>query len=150
MIYFFMIVVAVAMDQLTKYWAVTYLMPQKNLDFIPGFLGFHYTENTGAAFSILRDKQLLLIIITLLIIMVLLGMLTRAIKLNDPLIVKLSYVMIISGAIGNFIDRARLNFVVDFFEFKFFDFPIFNVADIFVVCGVILLGYATIFLKYEF
>lgn len=150
MIYFLMILAAVALDQVTKYWAVTYLMPQRNMDFIPGFLGFHYTENTGAAFSILRDKQLLLIIVTLLIIMALLGMMTKAIKVNDPLIVKLSYVMIIAGAIGNFIDRARLNFVVDFFEFKFINFPIFNVADIFVVCGVILLGYATIFMKYEF
>lgn len=150
MIYFLMILAAVAVDQVTKYWAVTYLMPQRNMDFIPGFLGFHYTENTGAAFSILRDKQLLLIIVTLLIIMALLGMMTKAIKVNDPLIVKLSYVMIIAGAIGNFIDRARLNFVVDFFEFKFINFPIFNVADIFVVCGVILLGYATIFMKYEF
>lgn len=150
MIYFLMILAAVAADQLTKYWAVTYLMPQKNLDFIPGFLGFHYTENTGAAFSILKDKQLLLIIVTLLIIVALLGMMTKAVKVNDPLIVKLSYVMIISGAIGNFIDRARLNYVVDFLEFKFINFPIFNVADIFVVCGVVLLGYATIFLKYEF
>lgn len=150
MIYFFMILVAVGVDQLTKYWAVTHLMPQKSMEFVPGVLGFHYTENTGAAFSILRDKQLLLIIITLLIIAVLLGMMTKAIKISDPMIVKLSYMLIISGALGNFIDRARLNYVVDFFEFKFINFPIFNVADILVVCGVILLGYATIFLKYEF
>ncbi len=150
MVYYVMIVAAVILDQLTKYWAVHQLLPVRSMEFIPGFLGFHYTENTGAAFSILRDKQLLLILVTLLIIVLLLGMMTKAVRAGDPVVVKLSYMLIIAGAIGNFIDRARLNYVVDFFEFKFMNFPIFNVADIFVVCGVILLGYAAIFMKYEF
>lgn len=150
MIYIFLIGAAVALDQMTKYWAVHELMPKKSMEFIPGLLGFRYAENTGAAFSMLRDKQLLLILVTLLIIAVLCGLMVKSIKAGEPLVVKMSYVLILSGAIGNFIDRVRLNYVVDFLEFKFINFPIFNIADICVVCGVILLGYAAIILKYEF
>lgn len=150
MLYFLAVFIAVVVDQITKWWAVEHLLPVKSIPFIPGILGFHYTENTGAAFSILRDKQLLLIIVTLLIITGMLGMMVKAIKDEAPFIVRAAYVLIISGAIGNFIDRVRLNYVVDFLEFQFISFPIFNVADIFVVLGVIFFGYATLFMKYEF
>lgn len=140
----------IGLDQLTKKWAVTYLMGQGPKSVLGPILGLRYAENTGAAFSILRDKQLLLIGVTFLIMLGMVGLLYKAVKTNQHWVVKWAYTLIISGAIGNFIDRVRLDYVVDFFEFKFIDFPIFNVADIFVVVGVGLLAIATLFLKYEF
>lgn len=150
MIYFISIVALIAADQWSKYWAIGALMNQPSREFIKGFLGFRYTENTGAAFSILRDQQLLLIVLTFLILAGMTGYLIKAVKTNAPTPVKIAFVFVISGAIGNFIDRIRLNYVVDFLEFKFIDFPIFNIADVCVVAGVILLAYSTIFLKYDF
>jgi signal peptidase II len=138
------------MDQVTKSWAVNTLMEKGSMPFINGLLGFRYAENTGAAFSILRDKQLLLILMTSVIIMGLIGFMVKAIRMDEHVVVKLSYMLIVSGAIGNLIDRVRLNFVIDFMEFKFIQFPIFNIADVCVVTGVSLLIIATLFLKYDF
>ena len=150
MIYFIGIGFLIAMDQVTKSWAVNTLMEKGSMPFINGLLGFRYAENTGAAFSILRDKQLLLILMTSVIIMGLIGFMVKAIRMDEHVVVKLSYMLIVSGAIGNLIDRVRLNFVIDFMEFKFIQFPIFNIADVCVVTGVSLLIIATLFLKYDF
>ncbi len=150
MIYLISIVALIVADQWSKYWAIGALMNQPSSEFIKGFLGFRYTENTGAAFSILRDQQLLLILLTFLILAGMAGYLVKAIRTDAPIVVKIAFVFVIAGAIGNFIDRVRLNFVVDFLEFKFIDFPIFNIADVCVVVGVILLAFSTIFLKYDF
>ncbi len=150
MIYLLSMILLIGADQWTKWLAVKHLMGQPAKPFIPGILGFRYAENTGAAFSILRDQQLLLILLTLIILVGMSGYLFKAIKTDAHVVVKLAYVGIIAGAIGNFIDRVRLNYVVDFLEFRFMNFPIFNIADVCVVVGVILLSIATLFLKYEF
>lgn len=150
MIYLISILSLIGLDQLTKIWAVNTLMNQPPQIFIPGLLGFRYVRNTGAAFSILRDQQLLLIIVTFLILAGMTGYMIKAIKADAPKVVKLAYVLVISGAIGNFIDRARLNYVIDFLEFKFIKFPIFNIADVLIVVGVIFLSWAILFLKYDF
>lgn len=150
MIYFITIIALIGIDQLTKIWAVDALMHKGPQGFIDGFLGFRYVENTGAAFSILKDQQLLLILITFVILAGMIGYMIKAIKTEAPIVVKLAYISIISGAVGNFIDRARLNYVIDFLEFKFIRFPVFNVADVLVVVGVILLSYAILFMKYDF
>ncbi len=148
--YLIAIVVLIGADQWTKYLAVTHLMGQPPKAWIPHVLGFRYAENTGAAFSILRDQQLLLIVLTFLIMAMMFGFMYKAIKTEAHWVVKWAYVLILSGAIGNFIDRVRLDYVIDFLEFKFITFPIFNIADVCVVVGVILLGFSTVFLKYDF
>jgi len=150
MIYFLGIAVLIVLDQLSKYWAVGSLIGKGGLGFIPGLLGFRYVENTGAAFSILRDKQLLLILLTTVMIAGLIGFLIKAVRTETTFVVKIAYTLLISGAIGNLIDRVRLDYVVDFLEFRFIQFPIFNLADVFVVVGVSLLIFATLFLKYDF
>lgn len=148
--YYLGMVVLLVMDQLTKIWAVNNLMGKSASTLIPGILGLRYTENTGAAFSILREKQLLLILLTSVIIVGLMGYMVKAMRTDTHIVVKISYMLLISGAIGNLIDRVRLNYVIDFLEFKFIQFPIFNVADVCVVVGVSLLAIATVFLKYDF
>jgi len=148
-LYFLLSAVLIIIDQLTKSWAIHTLMGNPPVTVIPHFLGFRYIENTGAAFSLLSGKQMTLILITFVILGAVFGLLFRAIRAGEHWVVCLSYSMIIAGAIGNFIDRVRFNYVVDFLEFKFINFPIFNVADMAIVGGVILLALATLFLDYN-
>ncbi|OJV62542.1 MAG: signal peptidase II [Clostridiales bacterium 38-18] len=150
MLYFVGVIVLLVLDQITKHYAVSQLIGKGQVDFIPNLLGFRYTENTGAAFSILREKQLLLILLTSVVIVALIGYFIKAIRTDVHMVVRISYMMIIAGAVGNLIDRVRLNYVIDFLEFRFMSFPIFNIADVCVVVGVILLAIAALFLKYEF
>lgn len=150
MLFFLGIIALIVADQVTKLWAVNHLLGKGALPWIDGLLGFRYTQNTGAAFSILREKQLLLILMTSVIIVGLIGFMIKALRTDTHVVVKWAYMLIISGAIGNLIDRVRFNYVIDFLEFRFINFPIFNIADICVVAGVSLLALATFFLKYDF
>ena len=150
MLYLIGIIILIGLDQLSKYWAISALIGKGALGFIPGLLGFRYVENTGAAFSILRDKQLLLILLTTVMIAGLIGFLIKSIRTETTIVVKMAYTLLIAGAIGNLIDRVRLDYVVDFLEFRFIQFPIFNLADVFVTVGVSLLIFATLFMKYDF
>jgi signal peptidase II len=149
MIYIILIAACVALDQLSKYLVQTKLQELGSVPIIENVFHLTYARNTGAAFSILRDKQLLLILFTFLAIAMLMGLLLKNIKLSGNLVVNYSLVFIIGGAIGNLIDRMRLNYVIDFFDFRLINFAIFNVADMFVVCGAVLLGYAVLVLKAE-
>ena len=135
------VVLLVGIDQLTKYLAVMYVKPHGTVNIISvsgkEWLNFTYTENTGAAFSILKDKQVFLIVLTSVIILgVIILMLTKRIK-------KTSYIwcfsFIIAGGIGNLIDRIVNNYVVDFIDFRIVKFAIFNFADICAVIGTLLL-----------
>jgi len=148
--YIILSVIILIADQLSKNWAVINLKNQGNIALIPGFIGLRYVENTGAAFSILSDKQLILIVVTFLILGALTGLFIKALKSDEILMVKIAYSLTIAGATGNFIDRIRQNYVVDFFKFEFVNFPIFNVADIAIVAGIGLLAIATLFYHYEF
>lgn len=122
-------------DRLTKIYAVNNLM-EKNID--GKVFNLTYLENRGAAFGILQDKRLIFIILTTTIVIYLLYYFIKNIK-TSPMILNLSLAMIISGAIGNFYDRLIQGYVVDFIEFSFVRFPVFNVADILVTAGCALM-----------
>lgn len=138
--YFIIIALVFIIDQLSKYLTVIYLKPIKSYPIITNIFHLTYAENTGAAFSILRDKQLLLIISTLIIIIGLIFYLIRNLK-TDQVFLKLSLSLIIGGALGNLIDRVRLNYVVDMLDFTLINFAIFNMADVFVVSGAVIFAY---------
>lgn len=146
MIYIIIIVACVALDQLSKYFVQIKLQELGSVPIIENVFHLTYARNTGAAFSILKDKQLLLILFTFLAIAMLIGLLFKNIKLSGHILVNYSLVLIIGGAIGNLIDRMRLNYVIDFFDFRLINFAIFNVADVFVVCGAMLLAFAVLVL----
>lgn len=146
MIYIIIIAACVGLDQLSKYFAQTKLQELGSVPIIENVFHLTYARNTGAAFSILRDKQLLLILFTFLAIAMLMGLLFKNIRLSGHILVNYSLALIIGGAIGNLIDRMRLNYVIDFFDFRLINFAIFNVADVFVVCGAILLAFAVLVL----
>lgn len=132
----------VGLDQLFKWLAVTYLMPLGAYTVLPGVVGFQYVENTGAAFNIFAGRQIFLIIITGVALLGVAWYLVFRRPQN-----KLEYcslVLIFSGGVGNLIDRIANGYVVDYIEFLFVRFAVFNFADILVCVGFALLFFAVV------
>lgn len=125
------IVAVILCDQWLKYWVVQHI-PLGATRFQNPLIDLTYLQNRGAAWSILSGKRWFLIALTLIITVVLAYFLMKA--NNAWLIMGLS--LAIGGALGNFIDRIRLGYVVDMFQLECFDFPIFNLADVALFCGV--------------
>ena len=139
------------LDQLTKYFAVKFLMNGESYVIIKDFLQLEYVENFGAAFGILQNRKIFFIIITLAVIIAVIFYLKRNYYyINRPM--KVALTMLLAGAVGNFIDRVRLGYVIDFIHVnfgKFYDFPVFNIADSFIVISTILIVYMVLLNKYE-
>ncbi len=137
------ILLGVLLDQMTKYLAVVYLKGQEAISLIPGVLELRYLENRGAAFGILQGGKVIFLIITPIVLLVAAYVLVRMPDGGKYGILHFLLDCIIIGAVGNLIDRIRLDYVVDFIYIRLIDFPIFNVADMFVsiatVVGAVLL-----------
>ena len=131
------VILLVAIDQLSKYLVLTGLKPVGTMTVIDEFLQFRYVENTGAAFSMLSNNTTFLSVITSLIMIAILTVLFTG-KIKDKLQCA-ALIIVVAGGIGNLIDRVARGFVVDFIEFTFVDYAVFNVADIFVTIGAVLL-----------
>jgi signal peptidase II len=138
---FIIIVVGLFLDRITKLWSKNTIKGKDDIVLIKDFFGLTYTENRGAAFSILQNKVIFLALITSIVII---AMVYYLIKLRQgSTLIKVSLSLIISGALGNLIDRVYYRYVVDFIMFHYKDvytFPIFNVADTMVVIGTGLLA----------
>lgn len=119
----------IIIDQIVKI-----LMIDKILIVIPGFLNFTYTKNLGAAFG-LGNPVMVLIVNILLVV----GIIIFIIKYKDKITSYIPITMLLAGAIGNLIDRIFRGYVIDFIDINLFNFPVFNIADICVVLGVIIL-----------
>ena len=138
-------VLLVAVDQITKYIALTQLKPIGSVTFIDGFMDFTFVENRGAAFGIFSGKTWLLLVISIIICAVLVWAMTKMPKTKEYRKLRVTFVLILSGAVGNIIDRALRGYVVDFFEFTFIKWPVFNMADIYVVVGTIVMAIIIMF-----
>lgn len=127
----------VALDQWVKWWVtvnIPYTVPMDEpLPFIPRVLGLNHARNTGGAWSMLNQHTWLLTVVSILVALVILFVLVRRLIRHPFGVITLT--MVLAGAVGNLIDRVRLGYVVDMFQTLFINFPIFNVADICVVCG---------------
>lgn len=138
---FFIIVCGILLDRITKLWALRRLVEGNDIVIIENLFSFQYLENRGAAFGIFQGKVSLLAIVTLCITI---GMLYYLIKYTSKSkIMKISFGLIISGAIGNLYDRIAYGYVVDFILIHYKDiyyFPTFNIADMLVVFGTVLLS----------
>lgn len=150
-------VVAVILDQVSKYFIVEAAAPVDRLlegtgdwthEFIPKLISFSYAENTGGAWSMLDDggwERVLLLGASFISMGLLVYILVKYYK-RHPLM-NIALAMVLGGGVGNMIDRIRLGYVVDFLTAEFIEFPIFNVADCFVTVGAILLGVYIIFIE---
>lgn len=113
--------------------------------FIFDLIGIAYVENRGAAFGILQGGRLFFIIITPIVLITIIYYYIKLPKAKIYNIIRIALILIFSGAIGNFIDRFKNGYVIDFIYFKFIDFPVFNFADIYVVLGTALISIIAIF-----
>ena len=136
MAYILTIIALIVIDQISKYLALNNLANIGSIPIIKNIFHLTYVENRGAAFGMFQNNQIVFIIVAVVASIVGLYYIYKK-KLN--LLGNISIVLIISGAIGNLIDRVRLGFVVDYFDFRFIWDYVFKVADIFVVVGTILL-----------
>ena len=142
--YIALFLVFLAADQAVKLWVVQHLALYESAPLLPGFLELRYIQNTGGGWAILSDYTWLLSILTAFIMLVLLYLLLRRI-VRHPL-GRTACVLLLAGGCGNLIDRLRLGYVVDMFNFQFISYPVFNVADIAVVIGMILAAVYYLFL----
>lgn len=130
-------VIFVAVDQIIKYLVVQNISPTEIVEAIPRVLNLVYVENTGAAFSILSGKVYILGIVSIVVCFAMVWYLVTKKPKNKLLLVSLG--MILGGAAGNLIDRVFRGYVIDFLEPAFMNFPVFNIADIAINVGAVLL-----------
>lgn len=139
------ILVLVAVDQFTKHLVCANLKGQDNVILIKGVFELEYLENRGAAFGILQNQQWLFITLFFLFLIIVGILYVRIPLVRRYSPVRIIALLIIAGGIGNLIDRIRLGYVVDFFYFSLINFPIFNVADIYVTVSMVVLFILFIF-----
>lgn len=140
-----LIVIFVVLDLWSKLAAVSNLKGKDSFVIIKDVLSFSYLENKGAAFGVLKNQQIFFMIVGILCAAAAIYFLVKIPTMKKYIYLRISIVLIFAGAVGNFIDRMTLNYVRDFIYFEYIDFPVFNVADIFVTCGTILLALLVLF-----
>jgi len=135
----------VLLDQFTKYLAVLHLKDQRPYIIMEKIFSLQYLENRGAAFGMFENQQIVFIISTVLILSMIIYFFFKTPKERrfHPLLV--AAVFVVAGAIGNCIDRLRLGYVVDFFYFEPINFPIFNVADCYIVVALFVFSFLLLF-----
>lgn len=138
-------VILFIIDQATKYIALTKLKPLGSVTFIDGFMDFTFVENRGAAFGILNGRVWLLLVIAAVICIVIIAVMLKMPNTKEYKWLKWSLMLILAGAIGNVADRLFRGYVVDFFEFTFIKWPVFNMADIYVVIGTVVMAVLVLF-----
>lgn len=149
------IAVLIFLDQYTKQIATQKLMGKDSVDLVPNVLQFTFVGNKGIAWGMLWDKINFVVILTTIISILLLFLIFKidlrinfyiennieklSSKVKSLKILQIIFLVMFSGAIGNLIDRIRIGYVIDFIYFKLIDFPVFNIADIFVTLSMIAL-----------
>jgi signal peptidase II len=149
MLYILLAIILIVIDQVVKFLVRANIPLGGHVSFLPHVLELTYVRNTGAAFSILNQQTWLLTVISILVVAAMLAALWKKL-LTHPLGM-VPAVMVIAGGVGNLIDRVALGYVTDMFNTLFMDFAVFNVADICItVGGVLLVVYVLFFYeKYE-
>ena len=131
-------IIVLLIDIISKRLVINFLIENESFKIIDNFFSLTYVKNTGVAFSMIEGYVWLIIIATIIILFMLFKYIKEGISNNCELV---SYGFIIGGAVGNLVDRIFYGYVVDFFDFNIFGYqaPIFNIADIFIVVGVLML-----------
>ena len=138
--------VLIIIDRISKILAAKYLAGGSAIVVIPHLLGLRYLENTGMAFSMLSGKTVMLAVITAVALAVMAYFLF--VKNYGETFERFCFILIFAGGIGNLIDRVFQGYVIDYFEFLFMRFAIFNVADVYVCVGVGLYAIYTFYTEF--
>ncbi|HIT32989.1 MAG TPA: signal peptidase II [Candidatus Enterenecus stercoripullorum] len=137
MLYIILFAVLVVIDQVMKFLVRANIPLGESIPFIPHVMDLTYVQNTGAAFSILREHTWLLTLVSAVMVVVIALLVAR--RFLTGRLGLLSATLVLAGGVGNLIDRAVLGYVTDMFQTTFMDFAVFNVADSCLTIGVILL-----------
>ena len=140
--------VLVGLDLVTKLWAQNTL-PEKPISLIQGVFELRYLENRGAAFGLLQNQRTFFIILTIIFLAAMVYVYMRIPSDKKYLPLRLLVIIVSAGAFGNFYDRLTLTYVRDFLYFSLIDFPIFNVADIYVTCSAVAFFIMIVFVYKE-
>lgn len=132
-------VLIIIADQLFKHWIVMHISLGMSIAIIPHVLSLTNIRNNGAAWSILSGQTIFFYIITVIAVALLGYLYVKSLKNKQALLYRLGLALVLAGALGNFIDRLRFKYVVDMFQLDFINFPIFNIADMALTIGVILI-----------
>ena len=148
MLYYLLAAALVVLDQLVKFLVRANIPLGEGVPFLPHILQLTYYQNTGAAFSIFEQHTWILTLISAAASVLLIVLLAKR-TFNHPFAM-VSLALVLAGAVGNLIDRLFLCYVTDMFQTLFMNFPIFNVADICIVCGgIAFCVYFLLFCKEE-
>lgn len=138
-----------AADMVTKHFAIKRLKDNPPLELWEGVFELHYLENRGAAFGVLQGQKIFFILVALIILAVIVYVLWKTPYQKIYTKLHISLIFIASGAVGNLIDRMRFDYVVDFLYFSLINFPVFNLADIYVTLSSIYLVFLLLFVYKE-
>lgn len=128
-------VILVIIDQLSKYYITTSMKLHDSIPIIKDVFEIHYINNPGAAWGLFENQHTLFGICAIVACFFGAIFYVKCVKANTMKALRICIVLILAGAIGNFIDRARFQYVIDFIYFKLIDFPVFNIADCYVTIG---------------
>ena len=137
MLYIILFVILVIADQVVKFWVRANIPLGESIPFLPHIMDLTYTQNTGAAFSILREHTWLLTLLSAVLVVIVALLVAR--RFITGRLGLVAATVVLAGGIGNLIDRVALGYVTDMFQTIFMDFAVFNVADSCLTIGVVLL-----------
>ena len=132
-------VLLILFDQLTKYLVTVKIKGKQPIKIIDGVFELVYHENDGAVWGILSGKTVFLLIFTIIALALIAFVFYRLPEEKRFTPIRIILIFIVAGAIGNLIDRVLYGYVIDFLYFSLIDFPVFNVADIYITVSAILL-----------
>ena len=147
MFFYLLSILLILIDQISKYYTLKMVKPIGTLEIIKGVFSLTYVENRGAAFGILQNARWIFIAATAVAIVCLI--VYKCKYKPKGIIINTALLFILSGAVGNMIDRIWRGFVVDMLEVTFITYPVFNFADCLVVIGAILLAIYILFIYKE-
>lgn len=139
------LLVGTFLDRFSKYLAQNELKNHPSVSLINGILDLTYLENTGAAFGILKNQKSFFIMIAIIVIWACLYVIIKTPGKKKYIWANIFLSFIITGALGNLLDRILYGYVVDFIYFSVINFPVFNVADIFVTVSTLVLAFLILF-----
>lgn len=139
------VLLLVLFDQFTKLLAIRNLMGKDPFVILDGIFELLYLENRGAAFGMLQNRKVFFVIMTVVVLGVITYFYSRTPRTKHYLPMRVCIIFVTAGALGNFIDRLFRGYVVDFFYFSLINFPVFNVADIYITVTFVILAVLIIF-----
>ncbi len=143
------VIVLFFIDKYTKLWAIKNIKDKEPINIIDGVFELSYVENKGAAWGMFEGATLFFALITLVVLVAVIWVFISLGKSKKDKVLKFALVVFTSGVLGNFYERMLYHKVVDMLHFYLIEYPVFNVADVFIVISSILIAVLLIFFYKE-